>query len=124
MKDAILITENLDRDSLLIVLNKNYNFYFDKKNSLYYDDIKYEESKFISFLNGEDDISRFYEGEMREYVYKTLNNPSFFYVEFKSFSFFKEIMLFISNYAKIIVDNDRGHLFEKEEFSKLEEWIW
>ncbi len=81
MKDAILITENLDRDSLLSVLNTKYNFYFDKKNSIYYDDIN-PESEFISFLNGEEDISRFYEGEEKIYVYKTLNNPSFFYVEF------------------------------------------
>lgn len=124
MKDAILIIENLDLQSLLTMLQKEYNFYYDEKESLYYDYEKNEEHKFLSFLNGEDDISRFYEGATREYIYKTLNNPSFFYVEFKDFSFFKEIILFISNYTKIIVDNDRGHLFEKEELSELEEWIW
>lgn len=124
MKDAILIVENLDLHSLLMILQKEYDFYYDEAYSLYHKRSSSDDTRFISFLKGKHDISLSYEGEDREHVYSVLSNPVFFYVEFIDFSFFKEIMLFISKDAKIIVDNDHGHFFEKEQLSELEEWIW
>lgn len=124
MKDAILIVENLDLQSLLTILQKEYDFYYDGEYSLYHKRSFSEDTRFISFLKGKHDIALSYEGEDKEYVYSILSNPIFFYVEFIDFSFFKEIMLFISKYAKIIVDNDHGHFFENEQLSELEEWIW
>lgn len=120
MQYAILIIENQDIDTVLTLLNQNYAFEKDAYNSLYHQDFKPDKSQFLSFLVG--NIGADYEPEERKYIDNKFENPEFFYIEFTSFVFFKEVMLSLGKHAKIMIDNDHRHIFEQEAFSALNEW--
>lgn len=120
MQYALLIIENQDIDTVLTLLNQSYVFEKELHHSLYHKDTTLDKSQFLSFLFG--NIGADYEPEDRKYIDSKLENPEFFYIEFTSFVFFKEVMLFLGKHAKIMIDNDHGHIFEQEEFSALKEW--
>lgn len=120
MQYALLIIENQDIDSVLTLLSKSYPFEKEAHHCLYHQDTRPDKGRFLSFLAG--NIGADYEPGDRKYIDSKLEHPEFFYMEFTSFAFFKEVMLFLGKYAKLMIDNDHGRIFEQEAFASLTEW--
>jgi hypothetical protein len=79
-----------------------------------------DETEFLSFLGGE--IEDGYEEEELQHIHQILKSPCFYYMEFYRFSFFKEIVRYLNNRFILMVDDDRGHIYDASTFLKLENW--
>ena len=122
MKLAILIIndpENLGLEYLREVLNRKYNFNFQTQNSMVHQSPK-DEEEFLSFLG--DGIENGYEEDELQYIHQSFASPSFYYMEFYKFSFFKEVVAFLNKYFEIMVDDDKGNIYNISSFLQLEEW--
>lgn len=120
MKLAILIIndpEYLGLKYLIEILNTKYDFKFQSQTSMAHES---SEDEFLSFLGG--GIEDSYEEDELQYIHQIFSSPSFYYMEFYKFSFFKEVVKFLNEYVEVMVDDDKGNIYNISTFSEKSEW--
>ena len=120
MHEAILIIDEINmplNGGLLEFLAKDFGFLYQGENFVSYQD----NDCFISFLEGAYLHDFYNESEIDEII-AYIQTPKFYFVEFNNFTKLQNIIYNIGKKHLIMVDDDKGNIFSKEQFLSLPHW--